>query len=156
MLENIDEERISEVMPTLRSLQLGDGNGPVGSVGSIERFLTLRQLSGNPVAIDTPSTHHRHARVIRGEGLVMVSPSSSVHHYLIELDRKVLTISCSSIQFLYRIVHLRQFHCQISIACFATDCHTREQVYFSSLTRIISVRFATSEGLPYSLRLHIA
>ena len=56
VLENIDEERISEVMPTLRSLQLGDGNGPVGSVGSIERFLTLRQLSGHPVAIDTPST----------------------------------------------------------------------------------------------------
>ena len=56
VLENIDEERISEVMPTLRSLQLGDGNGPVGSVGSIERFLTLRQLSGHSVAIDTPST----------------------------------------------------------------------------------------------------
>ena len=55
-LENIDEERVSEVMPALRSLQLGDGIGPVGSVGSIERFLTLRQLSGHPVAVVTIDT----------------------------------------------------------------------------------------------------
>ena len=59
LLDNIDEERVSEVMPALRSLQLGNGDGPVRST---ERFLSLRQLSGHPVAmvnIETqPSPSH--------------------------------------------------------------------------------------------------
>ena len=53
VLENIDEERVSEVMPALRSLRLGNGYGPVGST---ERFLSLRQLSGHPVAIVNTDT----------------------------------------------------------------------------------------------------
>lgn len=49
VLENIEEERVAEVMPALRSLQLrDDGKEPVGST---ERFLSLRQLSGHPVAV---------------------------------------------------------------------------------------------------------
>jgi hypothetical protein len=53
VLENIAEERVTEVMPALRSLQLGDGNGPVGST---ERFLSFRQLSGHPVAVVNNNT----------------------------------------------------------------------------------------------------
>jgi hypothetical protein len=50
VLENIAEERVTEVMPALHSLRLGNvtGNEPVGS---IERFLSLRQLSGRPVTV---------------------------------------------------------------------------------------------------------
>ena len=48
VLEDIDEERVTEVMPALRSLQIGSG---YGQVRSIERFLSLRQLSGHPVAV---------------------------------------------------------------------------------------------------------
>ena len=48
VLENIDKGRVSEAMPALRSLQLGDGNGLDGSTN---RFLSLRQLSGHPVAV---------------------------------------------------------------------------------------------------------
>ena len=50
VLENLDEERVSEVMPALRSLQIGNSYGPVGLT---ERFLSLRQLSGHPVAVVT-------------------------------------------------------------------------------------------------------
>ena len=46
-LENIDEERVSEVMPALRSLQFDNGYWPLAYCG---RFLSLRQLSGHPVA----------------------------------------------------------------------------------------------------------
>ena len=53
VLENIDEGRVSEVMPVLRSLQLDDGDGPVGSTN---RFLSLRQLSGHPVAVVNTNT----------------------------------------------------------------------------------------------------
>jgi hypothetical protein len=48
VLENTAEERVTEVMPALHSLWLGNGDKPVGS---IERFLSLRQLSGRPVTI---------------------------------------------------------------------------------------------------------
>ena len=50
VLENIDEERATEVMPALRSLQLGSGSGKE-PVGSTERFLSLRRRSGRPVAV---------------------------------------------------------------------------------------------------------
>ena len=49
VLENIEEERVAEVMPALRLLQLRDGGKEL--VGSTERFLSLRQLSGHPVAV---------------------------------------------------------------------------------------------------------
>ena len=49
VLENIAEDRITEVMPALRSLQLGDGNHD--PVEPPERFLSFRHLSGHPVAI---------------------------------------------------------------------------------------------------------
>lgn len=48
VLENIAEERVTEVMPALHSLCLGNGDKPVGST---ERFLSLRQLSGRPVTV---------------------------------------------------------------------------------------------------------
>ena len=41
---------VSELMPALRSLQLGDGNGPE-LAESIERFITFRHLSGQPVTV---------------------------------------------------------------------------------------------------------
>ena len=53
VLENIDEERVSNVMPMLRSLQFGNRYGPVGST---ERFLSLRQLSGHPVTVVIANT----------------------------------------------------------------------------------------------------
>ena len=41
---------VSELMPALRSLQLGDGN--VSELAeSIERFITFRHLSGQPVTV---------------------------------------------------------------------------------------------------------
>ena len=46
MLENITAERVTELMPVLHSLWLGNGDEPVGST---EQFLSLRQLSGRPV-----------------------------------------------------------------------------------------------------------
>jgi hypothetical protein len=48
VLENIAEERVAEVMPALHSLWLNNGDKPVGST---ERFLSLRQLSGRPVTV---------------------------------------------------------------------------------------------------------
>ena len=48
VLENIDEGRVTEVMPALRSLQL---DGIMEAVGSPARFLSLRRLSGHPVVI---------------------------------------------------------------------------------------------------------
>jgi hypothetical protein len=48
VLENIAEERVTEVMPALHSLWLKNGDKPVGST---ERFLSLRQLSGRPVTV---------------------------------------------------------------------------------------------------------
>ena len=48
MLENIAEERVIDVMPALHSLWLSNDDEPVGST---ERFLSLRQLSGRPVTV---------------------------------------------------------------------------------------------------------
>ena len=51
-LENTAEERVIQVMPALHSLWLCNGDK---SVPSIERFLSLRQLSGRPVTVgNTP------------------------------------------------------------------------------------------------------
>ena len=51
-LENTAEERVIQVMPALHSLWLSNGDK---SVPSIERFLSLRQLSGRPVTVgNTP------------------------------------------------------------------------------------------------------
>ena len=47
-LENIAQERVIEVMPVLHSLWFDNDDEPVGS---IERFLSLRQLSGHPVTV---------------------------------------------------------------------------------------------------------
>ena len=55
VLANIDEERVNEVMPALRSLQFGDGYEPVGPT---ERFFSLRQLSGHPVAVVNTSMQY--------------------------------------------------------------------------------------------------
>ena len=52
-LENIAEERVTELMPALRSLQLGDGKEPVGPT---ERFLSFRRLSGHPVDVVNNNT----------------------------------------------------------------------------------------------------
>jgi hypothetical protein len=51
-LENITEEMLAEVTPALHSLWLEDGRREGDEpVGSIERFLSLRQLSGHPVTV---------------------------------------------------------------------------------------------------------
>ena len=50
MLERIAEERVTEVMPALHSLWLKLKNGD-SPIGSMERFLSLRQLSGRPVTV---------------------------------------------------------------------------------------------------------
>jgi hypothetical protein len=47
-LENIPEESVTEVLPGLRLLRLDNGDEPVGST---ERFLALRGLSGCPVTV---------------------------------------------------------------------------------------------------------
>jgi len=47
-LENIPEERVAEVLPALRLLRLSNSDEPVGST---ERFLALRGLSGCPVTV---------------------------------------------------------------------------------------------------------
>ena len=51
--ENITEEMLTEVMPTLRLLWLDEKirTGDARAVRSIERFLSLRQLSGRPVTV---------------------------------------------------------------------------------------------------------
>ena len=48
VLEDIAEERVTEVLPALHSLWLGDDDGLVVST---ERFLSLRQLSGRPINV---------------------------------------------------------------------------------------------------------
>jgi len=48
VLEDIAEEMVTEVLPALHLLWLVDNSEPVGST---ERFLSLRQLSGRPVTI---------------------------------------------------------------------------------------------------------
>ena len=55
VLANVDEERVNKVMPALRSLQFGNGYEPVGTT---ERFLSLRQLSGHPVAVVNTDTQY--------------------------------------------------------------------------------------------------
>ena len=52
-LEKIAEERVIEVMPALHSLWLhyGDKRPPFVVIGSMERFLSLRQLSDRPVTV---------------------------------------------------------------------------------------------------------
>ena len=52
-LEKTAEGRVIEVMPALRSLWLhyGDKRPPFVVIGSIERFLSLRQLSDRPVTV---------------------------------------------------------------------------------------------------------
>lgn len=48
VLENTAEETVIEVMPALKSLWLSNDDKPVRS---IERFLSLRQLSGRPITV---------------------------------------------------------------------------------------------------------
>ena len=48
MLEDTAEEKVTEVLPALHSLWLGDGDGLVAST---ERFLSLRQLSGRTITV---------------------------------------------------------------------------------------------------------
>jgi hypothetical protein len=52
-LEDITEEMLAEVMPALHLLWLDEENrtGDDEPVGSIERFLSLRRLSGHPVTV---------------------------------------------------------------------------------------------------------
>ena len=52
-LGNITEDMLTEVMPALHLLWLSEGNttGDKRPVRSIERFLSLRQLSGRPVTV---------------------------------------------------------------------------------------------------------
>ena len=47
-LEDVPEEVVTEVLPSLEVLLLEDEDGPVGS---IEQFLSLRQLFGRPIAV---------------------------------------------------------------------------------------------------------
>ena len=48
VLEDIAEEKVTEVLLVLHSLWLGDGNGLVPLT---ERFISLRQLSGRPITV---------------------------------------------------------------------------------------------------------
>ena len=52
-LENIAEDMLTEVMPALHLMCLDEGKrtGDEKPVRSIERFLSLRQLSGHPVTV---------------------------------------------------------------------------------------------------------